>query len=242
VDNAAPILVFVLFGVVAIVALYLGHKAAEKRRQELWGLASELGMVFDPGRDGPGSEHTLFGAFKRGHSRRVMNTMRGDLEMFGRPCPCVLGDYEYKVTSSNGKSTSTTTYRFSYILLRLPWAVPDLSIRRENLLDKIAGAVGFDDIDFESEEFSRRFHVKCRDRKFAYDMLHPRAMEFLLGAEAEPIEFEGGWCCITDGRGRWSPPQFRGRVEFVRAFAGLWPEHLVQELESRRGASGMRLS
>jgi hypothetical protein len=38
-----------------------------------------------------------------------------------------------------------------------PWPSPTLLVRPEGLLDKLAGIVGVDDIDFESSEFSKRF-------------------------------------------------------------------------------------
>jgi hypothetical protein len=240
VDEAFPILVFVLFAMVAGVAVYFGHKAAQQRREELWTLANDLGFAFEPSKGPPEPPHALFDEFKRGHSRAVVNTMRGDLELFSRPCPCILGDFEYKVTSGSGKNRRTTTSRFSYVLVRLPWAIPGLTLRRENVLDKIAGAIGFDDIDFESEDFSRRFHVKCPDKKFAYDVVHPRMMEFLLGSDAPALEFAGAWCLLSDGARRWDPAGFRATTEFARGFFSHWPEHLVAELETRRQDSGMR--
>ena len=64
----------------------------------------------------------------------------------------------------SGKSTQTHTYRFSYLIAHVPFAgVPALLNRREGMFDKIAGAFGFDDIDYESAEFSRRFQVKSAD-------------------------------------------------------------------------------
>ena len=240
-DDLGPILLIIIVGAVVLIGAILAHQAAEKRRQALWSLATELGLDFNPGKESPESEHSLFGCFKKGHSNRAMNTMRGDLELFGRPCPCLLGDFEYKVTRQSGKSRSTTTYRFSYAMFRVPWEVPQFAIRREHVLDKLAGALGFDDIDFESEEFSRRFHVKCADKKFAYDVIHPRMMEFLLASPHAPIELVGSWCIITDGSSRWRPEEFRAAAEFARGFFGRWPEHLVRDLESRRAGGGMRL-
>ena len=74
-------------------------------------------------------------------------------------------------------------------------------------MDKIAGALGFHDINFESSEFSRKFHIKCADKKFAYDVIHPRMMEFLLAAaqrgDIEPVMIYGGCCLMTDGRTTW---------------------------------------
>jgi hypothetical protein len=236
VDELGPILLIIIVGAAALTIAFVAHRAAEKRRQEMWSLARELGLDFHPGREHPWGEHSLFGCFKRGHSNRAKNTMRGEIELFGRPCPCLLGDFEYKVTRQSGKSRSTTTYRFSYAMFRVPWPVPSLTIRREHVLDKIAGALGFDDINFESEAFSRRFHVKCADKRFAYDVIHPRMMEFLLARPPQPLEFAGSWCIITNGSSRWTPGQFRDAAGFAGEFFGHWPEHLVRDLDARRGA------
>jgi hypothetical protein len=51
---------------------------------------------------------------------------------------------------------------------------PSLLIRREDIGDKLIGGLGFDDIDFESEEFSRDFWVKSDNRRHAYGVIHPR--------------------------------------------------------------------
>src|SRR5205085_4299284 len=102
------------------------------------------------------------------------NTLRGPLDASGRAFGALAGDYSYKITRSNGKTTSTSTYRFSYLIVKVPFPdTPGLLIRPETLMDKVAGALGFDDIDFESEEFSRRFLVKSPDKKFAYDVVSP---------------------------------------------------------------------
>ena len=100
------------------------------------------------------------------------------------------------------------------------------------LFDKVAGAFGFDDIDFESSEFSKRFYVKSTEKRFAYDVLHPRMMEFLLAARPPMLDVEDGALCLSDGSRRWQPADFRAQIAFVRQFCDLWPRHLVKDLET----------
>ncbi len=222
---------------VAIVAAILAHLAAKKRREELAALANELGWSFDPSNDSShDDEYAHFEVFRRGHSRSAQNTLTGQVEIDGRRFPAKMGDFRYKVTRHTGKTTTTQTYRFSYLITHLPfpWA-PDLLIRREGMFDKLAGAIGFDDIDFESSEFSRRFHVKCPDRRFAYDVIDPRMMEFLLSSNPPAIDIERGRCCITDGASRWSAPQFRGNLDWLKEFFDRWPDHLTRRLEEEAG-------
>jgi len=232
-DFLKVILIIGGIGLVCFIA-YLAWLAEKKRREALAALAGRLSWRFDPARDRDHDEHYAhFEIFRRGHGRAAYNTLTGDLQVNGRPCPVKMGDFVYKVTRHSGKSRRTTTYRFSYVILHLPFAnVPDLLIRREGMFDKLAGAFGFDDIDFESAEFSRRFHVKSPDKKFAYDVIHVRMMEFLLAGEAAAIDIERGRCCVSDGRHRWEPQQFEDKLAWIRGFLDLWPEHVIARLEA----------
>jgi hypothetical protein len=240
--------ILVIGGVVIASAIY-ANKQAAARREALAALASELGWNFDPSQNpSHDEEFRQFPCFQRGHSRSAYNTLLGTIaikpggetaDASAPPLsfPARMGDFTYKVTTSNGKSTTTTTYRFSYLIVQLPWSaarVPSLLIRAEGLMDKLAGALGFDDIDFESEEFSRRFCVKSPDKKFAYDVCDPRMMEFLLHSSPPPIDLQLGQCCLTDGRRRLEPAQFRMLLEWTRAFFERWPEHVIRDLATDR--------
>lgn len=230
-----------IFGPIIIVALiagaifvaYLALQAEKKRRDELASLAQLLGWRFDPEKDrSHDKEYSHFEIFRRGHSRAAYNTLSGALQIDGRPYPAKMGDFTYKITTSNGKTTSTHTYRFSYLIVHVPFpGVPDLLIRREGIFDKLAGAFGFDDIDFESAEFSRKFHVKCADKRFAYDVIHPRMMEYLLRDCPSAIDIERGRCCLSDGRKKWEPHEFKAMIHWVQQFFDQWPGHLTAQLE-----------
>jgi hypothetical protein len=229
-----PVVIVVV--VAAIACAYLAHLAAVKRREALGVLARALGWSFDPCRDqSHDDEYAQFEVFRRGHSRAAYNTLSGSVTIDGRAFRARAGDFTYKVTRSTGKSTSTTTYRFSYLIVHPPFArVPDLLVRREGILDKFAGLLGFDDIDFESAEFSRRFLVKSTDKRFAYDVIHPRMMEFLMESPPPVIDLERGACCITDGTRRWSPEEFRAHLDWTARFFDLWPDHLTRDLDGAR--------
>ncbi len=232
-EGIGPILIVAAFAVVAVVAIVFGAKQARQRREALAALAGKLGWRFDPGHDrGHDERYHQFPMFRRGHSRSAYNTLEGEIEIAGRVYRGRMGDFTYKVTRHNGKSTSTTTYRFSYLVLHPPFAVlPELRIRPEGLLDKLAGAVGFDDIDFESAEFSKRFHVKSSDKRFAYDVVSPRMMEFLLASGGCAVEFDAGCCCVSDGRAQWRPEAFEGHLGWLGRFFEHWPEFLLEQLE-----------
>jgi hypothetical protein len=217
------------------VLVYYGAQAAKKRREDLGALATSMGWSFDPSSDtSHDEEYAHFEIFRNGHSRRAFNTLHGAMEVDGQRWAAKAGDFEYKVTSSDGKNTTTSTHHFSYLIVHLPFGeVPDLLIRREGIFDKIAGAFGFDDIDFESEEFSRRFHVKSPDKRFAYAVIHPRMMEFLLAEKPPMLDIEHGRCCLANGSSHWKPEEFRANMDTLRGFFDLWPAHVVSDLETR---------
>lgn len=229
----APLVVFLIVAIAGGFA-YLTWKAEQKRKAEMQQLAADLGLRFSPeDHDDHDDEYAQFEIFRRGHSRTAKHTMWGSVELFARDCRLQAGDFRYKVTSGSGKNRSTTTYRFSYLIIHPPWPSPNLLVRPEGMFDRVKGAFGFDDIDFESEEFSRAFWVQSSDKRFAYDVLHPRMMEFLLAHRPPMLDLEGGALCVSDGATRWAPETFREQIDFLRKFCELWPRHLLSDLGSR---------
>ncbi|HXE42850.1 MAG TPA: DUF3137 domain-containing protein, partial [Candidatus Baltobacteraceae bacterium] len=79
---------------------------------------------------------------------------------------------------------------FSFFILEMPVNFPDLTIRHENFFLKIAEVFGYQDIKFESAEFSKTFNVRCQDKKFAYDVCNGKMMEYLLANRDVSLEIE----------------------------------------------------
>lgn len=230
--------IFLLFFAAAAVMgllAWLSWKQEKERTDAMGLLAQRMRWVFagrakDHGFDG---RYGQFACFQRGHSRYAHNQLRGMMTVWGREVEAQAGDFHYKITRRNGKTTSTTTYRFSYFLVKLPWGarVPSLALRTEGFMDKLAGAIGFEDIDFESAEFSRRYHVRSSDRKFAFDVLHPRMIDWMLEAEPPAFEVTGGVLLLVSGGERWEPGEFQRMAGWAEAFLGRWPEYAVKDLE-----------
>jgi len=235
VDLSFPILLFVVFLIIAILGGIYSYQQRQQRLADLRALAQRLGWQFDENEDYDyDSQFSQFSDFCHGGDRYAYNTLVGNLQIGEQAWPVRMGDYHFTTTSSDGKTTTTHHHSFSYCLVKLPYpSVPDLRIRREGFFDSIAGAFGFDDINFESAEFSKRFHVKSSDKRFAYDVVCPAMMEFLLAEESPPLEIEGGWCLLNTGHDTSSPEEFQHHLEWARKFFELWPKHLVASLVSR---------
>ena len=231
------VFVFVIFfvGIVALFCIfaYLNYLAEKRRSEELSALAAELGWRFHADRDRDhDDEYAYFRIFRRGDNRYAFNTFYGSLTIDGRDYEAKMGDFHYEVTSGSGEDESTTTYLISYLITQLPFPeVPELLIRPEGFFDKLKGLIGFDDIDFESAEFSRQFFVKSSDKRFAYDVIDPRMMEFLLKSNPLVIDLKKSRGLFTDDRNRWSPHEFRQTLEWTRQCFDRWPDHLQDSLE-----------
>jgi hypothetical protein len=121
-----------------------------------------------------------------GDDRYAYNVMKGKLR--GRDF-CFF-DYHYQTTTTNEKGETTTTdWNFSAVVVSSEVPLKPLYIRPENAADKVKAFFGADDINFESKEFSAKYYVSSPDKRWAYDVLHPRTIEFLLGMPLLYINF-----------------------------------------------------
>jgi hypothetical protein len=210
---------FIIFGLifaVAVVLIIVAIISARRRHEALAGLARELGFDFAPS----SNAHTRFDGFSPfgiGSSRRSTNELGGQRE--GREWTI----FDYRYTTGSGKNRST--HYVGVISCDLPVALPALTIRAEGIFDKIAGLAGFDDINFESEAFSRRYHVKCEDRKAAYDVIHPQMIEFLMSIEPMHWQIRGRTMLLAK-RGHYSPQQIRQVMHLMHQFIALTPAYL----------------
>ncbi len=223
-------LIILVAAAAAVAIIYAVIQAERKRRLVLKAVARKLGLGFDPGVDRQLHHAYAHSVFRKGHSRRATNNMFGVLTLAGHPVHVRMGDYQY--TTGSGKHSQT--HRISYAAFMLPFVgLPELLIRREGIGDKLISGIGFDDIDFESEEFSRAFWVTSGDKKFAYDVIHPGMMEFLMRGPTPKVEIVHDVCLILEGWGRWDPETFDGAPGWFQAFLERWPDHLIDRLQRR---------
>lgn len=216
-DGAVVFVVLGLGLVAAVAAAVIGWVNEKKRREALAELARNQGWQYFPEKNHAAARHYAFvNRLKRGDNRYLRHRFSGsrggeDFDAF---------EYHYQVTRGSGKNRRTTHYYFRVAALRLPRRFAELTVEPEGIMDKVAAALGFDDIDFESAEFSRKFRVLSPDKKFAYDVIHPRMMEVLMRRPGTLMEIEGDSLVVMES----------GRMD-AAALAPLL-DHLV---ELRRG-------
>jgi len=224
------IVLFIAFVAFIVAAVYFSSLLAAQRRKEVsdWGTAHDL--AFSPAKDCTlESRFAAFACLRSGRNRYADNILTGkwsdrDFLSF---------DYHYETTTQNSSGGQQTHHHhFSAVVLSSPIPLKPLFIRPEGLFDRLAGFFGFDDINFESAEFSRAFYVKSPDKKWAYDVIHQRTMEFMLGMPSFSLQFDGhsamAWRSST-----FKPQDFEQAAEIIRGILDRLPEYLVQRQMSQ---------
>jgi hypothetical protein len=217
--------VLIIVGVIAliIVSVYFGHLAAKKRREAMLALAAKLGLHFDPSKDrGIAQQYRFLDKLRSGSNRYAFNILSGkykdnDVTAF---------DFHYETHSTDSKGRRQTHHHyFSFFILNLPHSFPELKIGPEGFFSKIGQALGYDDIDFESHEFSRKFCVRSKDKKFAYDVCNAQMIEYLLSNTDLTIEIEENALAISFSS-RLKPEQIGPNLERLVKIRYLMPNYL----------------
>ncbi len=212
---------FVIVALVITAALIYGWYAAEKRRKELSAWAQSKNLSFSPEKDHAfDSRYPNFSCLNRGSSRYARNVISGTL------ADRVFLGFDYHYTTGSGKNRQQ--HNLSAIILQSPMLLKPLFIRPENVFDKITEFVGFNDIDFESAEFSRKFYVKAADKRWAYDVIHPRMMEFLLAKPLFTIQFDSKRIMAHRDK-TFSIDDFEQAVELLDGIIQRFPEYLTKQ-------------
>ena len=130
----------------------------------------------------------------RGHSRMVMNAISGSVS-FG-----TFYTFDYRFVTGSGKSR--TEHRYGIVAFRVPLNFLKLDMRSEGFFDKIGNTLGVRDIQFESDEFNREYHIHCPSDKFAFDILNPEMIQYLLSLPKLHWQLMGPYIVLVN-QGYW---------------------------------------
>lgn len=223
--------VVVAFGLCLIVAaLIYSYLQTKQRREDLARLADEVSLRYD--QDDPfglADRFSNFGPLAQGHDRLAYNVVHGQFSDH----PVKAFDFVYYTTEHSGKTSREVSHYLSVVVFEVGVTFPSLIIRPGNFRNKIAPAPGLDDIKIESVGFNRKFHIKSSDKKFAYDVIHPRMMEFLLGQPRLSLQLEGPVVLVYNGK-LLEPKEFKAAMNYANAFLKQIPDFLWERL---RGGS-----
>ncbi len=169
---------FLGFIVLIVVVSVLSYREDRKRRRLLraWARSHRFTMHHER-RTGWENELPAYKLFEHGRSRHSTLHLEGEVD--GHRVRCL----DYRYTTGSGKNRQT--HRYSVVIMDTNTQVIPLHLRREHVFDRVGEFFGGGDINFESDEFSRRFHVSSADRKWAYDVIDTGMMDFLLQADVQ---------------------------------------------------------
>jgi hypothetical protein len=211
--SSTPVLIVVLGVLISVGVAYVNYVLAKKRRETFAAFAAQQGFAYVP------EDNFLAGQwagtpFQTGDNWRVRNVLSGAFQ--GRQI--VAFDYSYETHTTNAKvrRRTTTTHKFGVVAMRLPAPLPHLEVTHEGLFGgAVANALGFADLEFESEQFNRAFRVKADDPRFGHAVIHPRMMELLLGRGEIGWRIEGNSLVGWDS-GPHSPLEVMNRLQLLQ--------------------------
>ncbi len=139
-------------------------------------------------------------------------------------------DYQYVKVVLSARSRSWSwrgprehrwTRRASAVAAELGFSSPPLVIRPEGWADKVAGLLGYEDIDFSAlPEFSRRFYVNGPDRLFARRLITPLLAGFMVDQVRCAVDLCGPWLLLY-GKGRFTPRRAGDLINMAAHLADL---------------------
>lgn len=219
----SPLLIFIGFAALVGVLVYFGYLAEKKRREALQLVAAKFGFSFSHEKDhGFARRFDFLNHLDDGSNRYAYNIMSGEVD--GRSAH--IFDYHYETYSRDSKGRRQTNHHyFSIFTLQLPCDFPELVVKPEGFFSKVGAVLGFDDIDFESVEFSKRYDVRSSDKKFAYDFCNAQMIDYLLRQQKLIIEVEANVLSLTF-KGRLKPELIRSRYEQLLQIRSLMPNYL----------------
>ncbi|WP_238161059.1 hypothetical protein [Kribbella antibiotica] len=223
--SVGPILLFLLFAVIAGGIIWFSLHQAKKRRELFAGFARQYGWSYTP------ANNALAGnwqgtPFRTGDHWQVKNVLAG----LYNGHQMVAFDYSYQTHSSNGKGRrTTTTHKYGVVVVQLPGALPHLEVTHEGIFGgSVANALGFQDLQFESDQFNRAFRVKADDERFGHAVITPRMMELLLARGEIGWRIEGNSLIGWDA-GPHQPTEVLNRLQLLEQVIGQVPPYVWRD-------------
>jgi len=127
-----------------------------------------------------------------------------------------------------GAMGSAKASRYGVYAARLPVDFPMATIRHETAGELIAENFGTRDLQFESAEFNKRYQVFCHDEKFAYELLHPRMIDYMLSIPELYWQVGGNYVVILTS-GCLVSSTIESYLNALANFSELVPEYMLED-------------
>lgn len=211
--------VAVLFGAVAVALNHFSRKRIDERDRRLAAFAAQRGWTYRRVDPALATRWTGPPFARRGTATQVLS---GSLD--GRDFTA----FAYTWTEGSGKNE--VTHRHMVAAIALPAVLPLLWISPQTVRHRLSNPLGSHDIDFESTQFNDSFMVTADDDRYAYAVVHPRMMDFLLGSSArnQPIRIEGNHA-LTWIDAEFGPEEAVAAASLLAEFVNRIPDHVYEQ-------------
>jgi hypothetical protein len=217
---AAPIEVTGIWAVVVaavmVLAIGFGFYYEHQRKKKLQAFAAARRLTY-AARDDSWVRLDTGYPHGQGRAHRAKHVMTGQ----HRGRPIVIFEHEWKT----GSGKDTQTHQVRKTLMGLPKSFPKLELRPEGIFGRAARRMGMKDIELESDDFNQRYKVSG-DRRFAYDVLHPRFMQWMLGTSAPGFTINGQYVALY-GQGKIDTSKVDQEVAYLDAIVEHLPGYVV---------------
>ena len=218
VSIVALVLVLVVWG-------WLVWQYRKKRRAGFLKWAEDNNFDFHPEKSKALARSFVFlNKLDKGSNRYIYDYLTGSFQ--GHQAHAFTFHYE---TYSHGKHGRRTHHHYvGVVAIELVKEFPELIVRPEKLLEKLGQMLGYQDIDFESVEFSKKFAVRSKDKKFAYDFCHTGMMEYLIAHPQTSLEVDQNFLAIYD-KNRLEPNELDGYFGQIVNIHAMMPKYLFED-------------
>lgn len=220
---AAILPVAIPVGVAAVVLNSARRKAREKELLwRHWAMARNWGYASDWPEMVHAFRHVPFGIGRHRKAERGFWGCFDNVDVFG---------FSYTYTLGTGDNRSRSTQFVAGV--RFPGArFPELTIGRQTAF------VTRRDIQFENDEFNRAWFVNGPSPRFGHDVMHARAMQYLMGPVPDfwQMWFDGD-ALLAAIPGDPDPVRVDAHLRLLTQFAGLLPSFTLREVGAAGGVT-----
>lgn len=226
--GALPIILTVVgIGGLLALAIYYGAVMERRHREMLQRITVRLDARYykeDPF-DLAARHEDRFATLRQGSNRYAEHVIHGDHE-----CGALwLFEHHHETYSHSKNGRQTHHHRRTFALFESDIVFHAMEVRPEGFFDKVKAAFGFDDIDFESAEFSKNWFVRSADRKFAFDVFHPEMIEFFLRVRSLYLHSAGPFVMFEMGSGTLDEQRVATTLRHATGFFERLPRYLRKD-------------
>lgn len=220
----SPVLILVgfiaVFLLLVVIASVLRGKQVD--RQSAWAGRRNLRYIeasfegFDRDDHGEFSWLLETAPFGEGHSRQGYDRFTGVLS------GTKFDAFTYRYQTGSGDDKKSASYGVA--IFELPLRLPRMGVNTRGSSFEVP------DVQFESEEFNRKFSVGTDNERAAFDLFHPTAMELLIGGFNK-----GSWQIVENHLlwvtySSWDCEEYDSMAHVVSRFVELIPHYMIKDL------------